>query len=59
LIMEVPKWLRRAERCTHPVVGLKLVDLLAVHLDPKVLADELDDLERVREPRSVLCVPFH
>lgn len=45
-------------RSTHPVVGLQFVDLLFVHLHPKVLADELDDLERVRKAWTVLCVPF-
>lgn len=43
-------------RPSHPIVGLQLVNLLAVHLEPKVLANELDDLERVGEARPVLCV---
>ena len=45
-------------RSTHPVVGLQFVDLLFVHLHPKVLADELDDLERVREAWPLLGVPL-
>lgn len=41
------------DRNTYAVVSLQVVDVLAEHQRPEVLAHELDDVERVVEARPV------
>ena len=47
----------REEVGTHPMVRLEVVDLLPEHQRPQVLTEELDDVERVVEPRPVAREP--
>ena len=45
--------------CAHPIIGLKLVNLLTEHLHPEFLAQEFYNLERVREAGPVLGVALN
>jgi len=40
------------------MVCLQVVNLLLEELRPKILADELDGLEMIREPRPLHGIPF-
>lgn len=46
-----------SELWTHPMVCLQVVNLLLEELRPKILADELDGLEMIREPRPLHGIP--
>lgn len=39
--------------CSYPVIRLEVIDILAKDERPQVLAQKLDDVERVVEPRPV------
>lgn len=47
----------RAGTTTYPVIRLEVIDLFAEYQRPQVLADELDDIERIIEPRPVSREP--
>jgi len=43
---------------THPMIRPEVIYLFIPHCDPHFLADKLDSIERVGEPRSVFDQPI-
>lgn len=41
-------------RKTHPMIRPQVIYLFIPHCNPHLLADKLDSIERIGEPRSVL-----
>ncbi len=46
---------KRRAHTTNRLVGAQIVDLLAVHGCPHLLADELDDIQHLAEPHHALA----